>query len=145
MVQRLTKKQRGFAQDYLKTGNGSLAVKRNYDVSNDSTARSMASENLAKPNVREYLESKAEIAAEIIFELAKDSENDGVRLGASKDIMDRAGYKPIEKVVTMNIEVEADEIVRDVAEQLNAIHRGTSISSNGIETSALGNETQDKE
>ena len=51
MARTLTKKQRGFVKDYVKTGIGSLAVKENYDVANDETARVIASENLTKPNI----------------------------------------------------------------------------------------------
>ena len=52
---RLTKKQKGFVKDYVKTGNGSLAVKENYDVSNDNVARVIASENLTKPNIQKAI------------------------------------------------------------------------------------------
>lgn len=52
---RLTKKQKGFVKDYVNTGIGSLAVKKNYDVSNDETARVIASENLTKPNIQKAI------------------------------------------------------------------------------------------
>lgn len=51
MARELTKKQRGFVKDYLETGIGSLAVKRNYDVKDDDTARAIATENLTKPSI----------------------------------------------------------------------------------------------
>lgn len=51
MARNLTKKQKGFVKDYVETGIGSLAVKKNYDVSDDATARAIASENLTKPNI----------------------------------------------------------------------------------------------
>lgn len=51
----LTKKQRGFVKDYLKTGIGSLAAKENYDVANDNVARNIASENLTKPNIQKAI------------------------------------------------------------------------------------------
>ncbi len=87
---KLTKKQRGFVRDYLESGNATAAAKNNYDVSNDLTARVIGSENLTKPNVIAYLESKAEKAAEFIFQLAESAETESVRLNASKDILDRA-------------------------------------------------------
>lgn len=55
---RLTKKQKGFADDYALTGNGSFAAKQNYNVSSDLTARSIASENLTKPHIVEAIEIK---------------------------------------------------------------------------------------
>lgn len=51
MKAKLTKKQRGFVKDYIETGIGSLAAKKNYNVANDATARAVASENLTKPNI----------------------------------------------------------------------------------------------
>lgn len=108
---KLTFKQKKFADKYLETGNGGKSAKEVYDVKTDSVARSIASENLTKPNVREYLESKAEVAASIIFDLAKNSQNDAVRLNASKDIMDRSGYKAVDRSeVRMNVESEVDNI-----------------------------------
>lgn len=49
--QKLTKKQRGFVKDYLETGNGTEAAVRNYGVKDRSVARSVGSENLAKPYI----------------------------------------------------------------------------------------------
>lgn len=53
---KLTKKQRGFVQDYLKTGNGVKSVLNNYDVASYHTASVIASENLEKPAIRQALE-----------------------------------------------------------------------------------------
>lgn len=51
MARTLTKKQRGFVKDYIETGNGTLAVKRNYAQTTDQTARAIAYENLTKPHI----------------------------------------------------------------------------------------------
>jgi len=51
MARVLTKKQKGFVKDYIKTGNGTDSVKKNYDVASDQTARAMAYENLTKPHI----------------------------------------------------------------------------------------------
>lgn len=116
MAKKLTPKQKGFAKDYLRTGNATQAAIDNYDVKSPEVAASMGSENLRKPNVRDYIEHKSERAAEIIYKLAEDSKNDNVRLGASKDILDRAGFKPIEKSITLNANVEVENI--DALKQL---------------------------
>lgn len=63
---KLTKKQKGFVKDYVQTGIGSLAVKENYDVINDNTARSIASENLTKPAIIEEIEKVSKTLAERI-------------------------------------------------------------------------------
>jgi len=51
MPKGLTRKQKGFVKDYIKTGNGTDSVKKNYDVASDQTARAMAYENLTKPHI----------------------------------------------------------------------------------------------
>lgn len=51
MTQRLTKKQKGFVKDYIETGIGSLAAKKNYAVTTDESARAVASQNLTKPQI----------------------------------------------------------------------------------------------
>lgn len=116
MARNLTKKQKGFVKDYLETGNGTQSVLKNYDTKDTATAAVMATENLSKPNVREYLESKAEKAAEMIFILSQTADNEGVKLGASKDILDRSGFKPVEKSINLNVDVEiTDPKARELA------------------------------
>lgn len=97
MKGKLTKKQLGFANDYLETGNASEAVRRNYKKTTNGTVKSIGSENLSKPDIMAYLQSKAQDVAANIYKLALNAESEQVQLGAGKDILDRAGFKPIEK------------------------------------------------
>lgn len=60
MASNLTKKEGGFVKDYVKTGNGTLAAKRNYKVKNDNTAAAIASENLRKPKIIEAVKRIAD-------------------------------------------------------------------------------------
>jgi len=107
---RLTKKQKAFAKSYLEKGIGNLAVKEaGYKVSTDESARAIASQNLTKPNVKEYLESRAERAAERIVELSEQDEALPVAYNASKDILDRAGYKPVEKSQSVHYNVDLQD------------------------------------
>ncbi len=53
-TKKLTRKQKGFVNDYVKTGNGELAALNNYEIESkdaENVARSIASENLTKPNI----------------------------------------------------------------------------------------------
>lgn len=93
----LTKKQKAFADEYLETGNGTQAALKVYDTESVKTAATLASENIRKPKVQQYLEDKAERAAEVIFELLENAQNETVKLNAGKDILDRAGLKPTDK------------------------------------------------
>lgn len=51
MAKKLTKKRRGFVADFVQTGNATLAVKGNFDVSSDNSARSLASQLLSEPKI----------------------------------------------------------------------------------------------
>lgn len=55
---KLTKKQKGFVDDYVISGNASESIKKNYNVTTDLTARTMGSENITKPNVALAIEIK---------------------------------------------------------------------------------------
>ncbi len=58
---KLTKKRQGFVKDYVLNGeNGQEAAKANFDVSNDNSARAVASELLTIPNVIEAIEVERE-------------------------------------------------------------------------------------
>ena len=115
MTTKLTKKQKGFVKDYLDTGIGSLAAKKNFDISKknglksyDDTARSIATEYLAKPHIEQAIQNHAEDAESQIYKLSQKAKAEVVRLNASKDIMDRAGYKPIERSFSqaLNLNIE---------------------------------------
>jgi phage terminase small subunit len=106
---KLTKKQKIFAKEYLQTGNGTKSALKAYNTNNNKTASVIATENLEKPSIIKYLESKAKDASERIVELSNQDENLTVALGATKDILDRAGFKPVEKSMTLNIDMDAKE------------------------------------
>lgn len=52
---KLTKRQKGFVKDYVKTGNGTLSAKNNYNVTTDGSARSYASQILTNVNIQKAL------------------------------------------------------------------------------------------
>lgn len=105
MAKRLTKKQKGFVKDYIDTGNGSLAVKRNYDVSNDLTARVIAHENLTKPNiVKSIAESLPdELLAERHLELLNKREY--VKVG--EEIVDSVDVQAVSKGLDMAYKIKS--------------------------------------
>jgi len=60
MGKRISKKEKGFAKDYVKTGNATEAIVRNYDVKDRNVARTMGAENLAKPRIQAIVKSIAD-------------------------------------------------------------------------------------
>ena len=58
LIEGLTLKQKGFADDYLQSGNGIRSAINNYDTTDPNVAGAIASENLRKPKVEAYLAKK---------------------------------------------------------------------------------------
>jgi phage terminase small subunit len=59
-VVKLTKKEKGFVKDYVKTGHGTQSALNNYDTDDENVAGVIASENLRKPKIQEAIKSIAE-------------------------------------------------------------------------------------
>lgn len=102
MSRALTLKQRRFADEYLENGgNGSKAAAKVYNVSTELSARAMASQNLAADKVMAYIQARAADAAIHMKNLAFNAKNETVQYNATRDILDRAGYKPVERTATI--------------------------------------------
>lgn len=100
---RLTPKQKGFVKDYLETGNGSEAARRNYDIQGDSESLAgvIAAENLKKPKIIEAIAkvlTKEEIANKHkqllnLKTLEKAPFNHQLEDEEIKDIVESQGFK----------------------------------------------------
>ena len=61
MARGLTKKQKGFVKDYVRTNkNGVQSALKNYNTNDYSTAGMIASDNLKKPKIQEAIKSIAD-------------------------------------------------------------------------------------
>lgn len=54
-MRKLTLKQRLFAEEFLRTKNATKAVLKVYNVKNKNVAAVIGSENLRKPNIKQYI------------------------------------------------------------------------------------------
>lgn len=115
---RFSVKQKNFADRFLETGNGVQSILETYNTTDYKTAGVMACENLKKPKIIEYMKSKAMDAASVIVELSQNSDNDNVRLNASKDILDRSGFKPVEKTQNINMNIQSDFKISEIEKKL---------------------------
>lgn len=115
----LTIKQISFANEYLETGNATEAADHAYKPKNRNTAHAIGAENLRKPTIRTFLEAKATDAASMIYKLSQTAKNEAVRLNASKDILDRAGYFLDKNVAAEKSVVTAIQVIfpREIAEK----------------------------
>lgn len=127
----LNPKQLIFVQEYMKSGNGKhAAIAAGYS---ERSAESQASRMLRDAKVKQYLDKKeanldrdlreifvndAVKAYNVLLEIMlKPEAMDKDRLVAARDLLDRAGYKPVEKVV-------ADVTTQSYEDQLKTILGG---------------------
>lgn len=122
MATKLTRKQKVFVEEYVETGNATQSALKAYDTQNEIVAGSIGYENLKKPQIQEYLISKAEVAASEIFRIVQHGESDDVRLKASKDILDRAGFKAVDKSIVLTAELEPNERIKHLSDMLKSAH-----------------------
>lgn len=99
-----------FAKRYIETGNATQAViDAGYNVTTKETAGAIGYENLKKPQVWAMIENYAPKAQTNIEQLAENAQNEGVRLSANKDILDRSGYLPVSKSITTTVNITIDD------------------------------------
>ena len=117
--QRITKKQKLLVDTIVANG---CSVKKASEIAGyakGESGRVTASKTLRLPHVQEYMQQRiresiglnATIASRKVLDLASSAKSEYVQLEASKDILDRAGYKPAEKTMALvqgNISVSID-------------------------------------
>jgi len=116
---KLTKKQMALVDTIVATGCSITEASSKSGYAEGEAGRVTASKTLRLPHVQEYMQQKiresiglnATIASRKVLDLAQSAKSEYVMLEASKDILDRAGYKPTEKSMTLvqgNINVSID-------------------------------------
>ena len=101
-------KLRQFASEVLNGNDPTKSVKKVFDEKNNNYASVKGHRLIRNDKVIEFLESKAEKAAIRVVDLSEQEENLPVALNASKDILDRAGFKPIEKSQSVNLNLNTE-------------------------------------
>jgi len=117
---RLTLKQRAFIADTVKYKNATKAVMLNYDVKNQNVARNIASENQAKPYIRESIEQHLQAVGynpttSLARLIATEEKGAGIKATASDSIrasellLKLSGYL-VEKRSNLNISMDIDNM-----------------------------------
>ena len=86
---KLTEKQKAFCDYYIESLNATESYKRAYGCNNDATARTEGSKNLAKPNIKNYIDegmkeiedkriAKAEEVLEYLTKVIRNEEKEEV-------------------------------------------------------------------
>jgi len=116
---KLTTKQKKLVDTIVALGCSITEASAKSGYAEGEAGRVTASKTLRLPHVQEYMQQvvrqsiglNATIASRKVLDLASSAKSEYVQLEASKDILDRAGYKPVEKSMSLvqgNISVSID-------------------------------------
>ena len=116
---KLTKRQKDLVDTIVALGCSVKEASAKAGYADGESGRVTASKTLRLPHVQEYMQQRvresiglnATIASKRILDLSSNAKSEYVQLEASKDILDRAGYKPVEKSMSLvqgNINVSID-------------------------------------
>ena len=98
----LTEQRKQFVEAYCRLGNGTLAAKEaGYKdspslVNQASKLKRELSSEIAEELTANFM-SAAPKALSILMDLAENSASDSVKFQASKDLLDRAGFRPMDR------------------------------------------------
>ena len=98
----LTEQRKHFVEAYCRLGNGTLAAKEaGYKdspslVNQASKLKRELSSEITEELTANFM-SAAPKALSILMDLAENSASDSVKFQASKDLLDRAGFRPIDR------------------------------------------------
>jgi phage terminase small subunit len=129
----LTRKQKGFVKDYIETDNATEAIVKNYpNVKDRIVAKSMGSENLAKPYIQKAIAEMLpdDLLGEKHLALLNKADKEGnidvqaVSKGLDMAYKVKGSYAP-EKQVNLNLngDIIPNEELESLAKQLNDIAR----------------------
>ena len=100
-------------------------------------------EALKTKDVKSMLKGASTWALAQTIYIAKNSQSDAVRAQALKDILDRAGYKPVDKQATLNMndltEGEIDAALHSLLKETNL---GTERPNKGLKSGVKGSTTR---
>ena len=98
----MTEQRKHFVEAYCRLGNGTLAAKEaGYKdspslVNQASKLKRELSEEISE-ELRSSFMNAAPKALSILMDLAENSASDSVKFQASKELLDRAGFRPIDR------------------------------------------------
>ena len=115
-----TVKQEAFVEEYCKSGNAAQsAIKAGYSEKVAKQKGYLLKEQFAweiEEKTKKMLQDCVPGALAQLQNLSSTAISEAVRLGAVKDILDRAGYKPVERVdqTISHAEKSNDELMREL-------------------------------
>ena len=123
----LTEKQEKFVENYCLTGNAAKAAEMaGYSAKTAKqmgyTLKNQLSSEISEKMTKLIQDSVPGALAQI-NDLVMNATSEGTRLNACKDILDRAGYKPVEKQEISHVETAStEELQRELEAHLKPLN-----------------------
>ena len=121
----LTEKQSAFVKEFSLTGNGTQsAIKAGYSEKTAYQKGHQLRYQFAREiedETRRLMQGAVPGALAQIVDLAARATSEQVRLQAAKDIMDRAGLKPTERIENITVEKSTDELRKELAQLMGPV------------------------
>ena len=118
----MTERQEKFVEYYSLTGNASKAAVEAGYSQKTSKQKGYELKKLLSDEIhiqtQKILQDKVPASIHWLTELAQNAESESVRLGAIKDLLDRAGLKPVERIEQTTVEKMSNE---EIQRELNAL------------------------
>jgi phage terminase small subunit len=135
----VTENQREFAKKYVELGSPTEAYRQAYPNFQGKYISQEAWRLLKNPKIRDLIDQiqqdvrarfvlMAPEALERLENLAKDADSEKVRLEANKEILDRAGLKPPEKVELSHLGIFGGTSLEEVKDIIRSNIEGESTS-----------------
>ena len=125
MARKLTKKQRGFVKDIIRTGNGTESALNNYEIKSEDKKRvaaSIASENLTKPEIQAFIKELVANGMITNPEVAMEGMNIGnVRELVEKEMAFRQQQKA--QQVAQPVEAATEEPQQDIRQTIESLRQ----------------------
>ena len=119
-----TSMQEKFVDHFCLTGNATQsAIEAGYSKKTARQQGHMLKNTLGKEideRIHKLLQEQIPMSINWLVELASSSPSDSVRLGAIKDLLDRAGLKPVERIEQTNIEQMS---IEEIDKELDALDK----------------------
>ena len=116
----LTEKQSAFVKEFAMSGNATQsAIKAGYSAKTAHAKGHFLRHQLQiqiEDETRKMMQAAVPGALAQIVDLAGHATSEQVRLQAAKDILDRSGLKPTERVENITVEKSTDELRRELAQ-----------------------------
>ena len=115
----LSEQQEAYCRHFVEHGGSTSRAMELAGYDNDGTSKSRVQLHRLRHNpairdrihqiTREAFTSDAVEARECLLQLVRTARSEKVRLDAARDLLDRAGHKPLETLLTMNASAALDE------------------------------------